>query len=76
MLAARLWQLPQLSVKQLISNVICVTFAQPFIQSDLISVVSESLPDFAKGIHALRIEKDSIPFILGQLDVIACSDTV
>ncbi|MCG8622688.1 MAG: hypothetical protein MJE68_11930, partial [Proteobacteria bacterium] len=76
MLTAQLWQLPQISSNQLISNLICITFAEPFVHSVLLERVAESFPDFPKNVHALRMEKDSIPFILGKLDAIVCSEAV
>ena len=76
MLTAQLWQLPQISSDQLISNLICITFAEPFVHSVLLERVAESFPDFPKNVHALRMEKDSIPFILGKLDAIVCSKAV
>lgn len=76
MLAAKLWKLPWIYSNQLISNLICITFAQPFIQSELINSVAETFPDFLQNVHALRIQNDSIPFVLGKLEAITCSDRV
>ena len=76
MLAAQLWQLPNIYSDHLIPNLICITFGQPFIQSELISEVAESFPDFPKNVHAVRMEKDSIPFIIGKLDAVAVSQPV
>ena len=72
MLSAQLWQLPQLHSDQLMSNLLCITFGVPDIQSQLLTRVAEVFPDFKSNIHTLRMDNDSIPFILEKLDSIVC----
>ena len=68
MLAAQLWLLPHTHTDQLMSNVICITFGQPLIQSDLLTHAAESFPDFKNNIHAIGLEDDGFPSILEKLD--------
>ena len=68
MLAAQLWLLPQTHTDQLMSNVICITFGQPLIQSDLLTHVAESFPDFKDNVHAIGSEVDGLPYIMEKLD--------
>ena len=68
MLAAHLWLLPHTHTDQLMSNVICITFGQPLIQSDLLTHVAEFFPDFRKNVHAIGLEDDGFPYIMENLD--------
>ena len=68
MLAAQLWLLPQTHTDQLMSNVICISFGQPLIQSDLLTHVAESFPDFKDNVHAIGSEVDGLPYIMEKLD--------
>lgn len=76
MLAAQLWQLPQLNSDQLMSNLLCITFGEPLIQSELIIKVAEVFPDFKGNVHAIYKNQDNIPFLMEQLDSISCSHEV
>ena len=76
MLAAQLWLLPQTSTSQLMSNVICITFGQPLIQSDLLTHVAESFPDFKNNVHAICLEDDSFPSIMEKLDSLTSTNEV
>ena len=68
MLAAQLWLLPHTLTDQLMSNVICITFGQPLIQSDLLTHAAESFPKFKHNVHAIGLEDDGFPSILEKLD--------
>ena len=68
MVAAHLWLLPHTRTDQLMSNVICITFGQPLIQSSLLTDVAESYPDFRDNIHAIGLKDDSFPSILEKID--------
>lgn len=68
MLAAQLWLLPHTHTDQLMSNVICITFGQPLIQSDLLTNVAECFPDFKDNVHAIGSEADGFPYIMEKLD--------
>lgn len=68
MLAAHLWLLPHTHTDQLMSNVICITFGQPLIKSDLLTHVAESFPAFKQNVHVIGLEDDSFPSIMEKLD--------
>ena len=76
MLAAQLWQLPQTKTEKLLSNVICITFGQPLIQSDLLTQVVEIDPDFRNSIHAVGSENDRFPFNIEKLDSLTSTKKV
>ena len=76
MLAAQLWQLPQLHSDQLISNLLCITFGEPLIQSELLTNVAEVFPDFKSNVHAVFKDHDHIPFLMEKLDSFLCSHEV
>ena len=68
MLAAQLWLLPHTHTDQLTSNVICITFGQPLIQSDLLTHVAD--PEFCKSVHAVDLEDDDISSVIEKLDTL------
>lgn len=68
MLAAQLWLLPHIHTDQLMSNVICITFGQPLIQSDLLTNVVDFFPEFENNIHVIGSEDDGFPYIMEKLD--------
>ena len=76
MLAAQLWLLPHTRTDQLTSNVICITFGQPLIQSELLTHAAESFPKFKENIHAIGLEDDGLPSILEKLDHLTFSKEV
>ena len=68
MVAAQLWLLPHTRTDQLMSNVICITFGQPLIQSLLLTHVAESYPDFKNSVHAIGLKDDNFPSIVEKID--------
>ena len=76
LLTAKLWQLPQTKTEKLLSNVICITFGQPLILTDLLTQVVEIDPDFRNSIHAVCSESDSFPFNMEKLEFLASTKKV
>ena len=68
MVAAQLWLLPHTNIDQLMSNVICITFGQPLVQSLLLTHVAESYPDFRNNVHAIGLKDDKFPSIVEKVD--------
>lgn len=68
MLAAQLWLLPQARTEELVAKVICITFGQPLIQSDLLKHVIEIYPEFGNNVHAICSDDDRFPFSVEILD--------
>ena len=68
MVAAQLWLLPHTQTEQLRSNVICITFGQPLVQSLLLTHVAESYPDFRNNVHAIGLQDDKFPSIVEKVD--------
>ena len=68
MVAAQLWLLPHTRTDQLMSNVICITFGQPLIQSLLLTHVAESYPDFKNSVHAIGLKDDNFLSIVEKID--------
>ena len=77
MLAARLWLLPQTTdMDHLMSSVVCITFGQPLIQSEMLSQVAEIFPDFRNNVHAIELIDDNFMSILERLDSLASTTEV
>ena len=76
MVAAQLWLLPHTRTDQLMSNVICITFGQPLIQSLLLTHVAESYPDFKNSIHAIGLKNDNLPTIMEKIDALTVTKEV
>ena len=76
MVAAQLWLLPHTRTDQLMSNVICITFGQPLIQSLLLTHVAESYPDFKNSIHAIGLKNDNLPTIMEKIDSLTVTKEV
>lgn len=76
MLTAQLWLQPLTNTEVLKSNVICITFGQPLIQSEQLSHVSEIFPDFKDNVHAIYREGDSFPFIAEKIDSLNSTNEV
>ena len=74
MLAAHLWLLPLTNTDKLTSNLICITFGQPLIQSDLLTHVSEIFPDFRKNVYVIGSDRDSFPAITEKVDCLTTTD--
>ena len=74
MLAAHLWLLPLTNTDKLTSNLICITFGQPLIRSDLLTHVAEIFPDFKKNVHAIGSDNDSFPAIIEKVDCLTSTD--
>ena len=74
MLAAHLWLLPLTNMDKLTSNLICITFGQPLIQSDLLTHVAEIFPDFKKNVHEIGSDHDSFPTIVEKVDCLTSTD--
>ena len=68
MLVARLWLLPLIDVDQLTSNVVCITFGQPLIQSEHLSLVADIFPSFSNSVHAIGLVEDGFSSIIERLD--------
>jgi hypothetical protein len=77
MLTARLWLLPQTTdMDHLMSSVVCITFGQPMVQSEMLSHVAEIFPDFRNNVHAIELVDDNSPSILERLDSLASTTEV
>ena len=76
MLAAQLWFQPQTHTDQLTSSVICITFGQPLIQSDLLHHVDEIYPGFRETVHAVGLAKDDLLSAIEKLDTLITSKEV
>ena len=76
MVAAQLWLLPHTRTDQLMSNVICITFGQPLVQSLLLTHVAESYPDFKNSIHAIGLKNDNLPTIMEKIDSLTITKEV
>ena len=76
MLVGQLWLLPQINTEQLMSSVICITFGQPLIQSDLLKNVVEIYPDFRNNVHAICSSNDNFPLLVETLDSLIPSNKV
>ena len=76
MLAAKLWQLPQVSIAQLKSNVLCITFGQPLLKSNLITKAAELFPVYKNTVHAICSENDNFPSIIEKLDSLTSNNEV
>ena len=76
MVAAQLWLLPHTRTDQLMSNVICITFGQPLIQSLLLTHVAESYPDFKNSVHAIGLKDDNFPSIVERVDSLTIAKKV
>ena len=76
MLAAQLWLLPLTNTEMLKSNVICITFGQPLIQSEQLSHVAEIFPDFKNNVHAIGLENDGFPSVVEKLDSLNSTNKV
>lgn len=76
MLAARLWQLPQISTAQLKSSIFCITFGQPLIKSTLITQAADLFPDYKNTVHAISSENDTLPSIIEKLDTLTSKNEV
>ena len=76
MLAARLWQLPQISTAQLKSNVFCITFGQPLIKGSLITQAADLFPEYNSTVHAITSENDTLPSIIEKFDTLTSKNEV
>ena len=76
MLTAQLWLQPLTNTEMLKSNVICITFGQPLIQSEQLSHVAEIFPDYKNSIHAIYHKDDSFPAIAEKLDSLNSTNEV
>ena len=76
MLAAHLWLLPHTHTDQLTSSVICITFGQPLIQSDLLRHVDEFYPGFRQTVHAVGLAEDNLLSAIEKLDVLITNKEV
>ena len=76
MVAAQLWLLPHTRTDQLMSNVICITFGQPLIQSELLTHVAESFPDFKNSVHAISLKDDNLPSVMETIDSLTMTKEV
>lgn len=76
MLTAQLWLQPLIDTEVLKSNVICITFGQPLVQSEQLSHATDIFPDFKDSIHAICLEDDSFPSIAEKLDSLNSIDKV
>ena len=76
MLAGKLWLLPQTNTEQLMSSVICITFGQPLIHSDLLMNVVEIYPDFRNNVHAICSSNDTFPLLIETLDPLISANKV
>lgn len=76
MLAGQLWLLPQTNTEQLMSSVICITFGQPLIRSDLLMNVAEIYPDFRNNVHAICLSSDNFPLLIEMLDPLVSANKV
>ena len=59
---------------KLTSNLICITFGQPLIQSDLLTHVAEIFPDFKNNVHAIGSDHDSFSTIVEKVDCLTYTD--
>lgn len=76
MLAGQLWLLPQTNTEQLMSSVICITFGQPLIHSNLLRNVVEIYPDFRNNVHAICSSNDNFPLLIETLDPLISANKV
>ena len=76
MVAAQLWLLPHTRTDQLMSNVICISFGQPLVQSLLLTHVAESYPDFRNNVYAIGLKDDYFPFIMEKIDSLTITKEV
>ena len=59
---------------KLTSNLICITFGQPLIKSDLLTHVAEIFPDFKNNIYVIGSDRDSFPTIVEKVDCLTYTD--
>ena len=63
-IAAHLWNESFLTVKQLRSNVMCITFGQPFIEVPYIRKAIDHFSDLKYTFHYIYDEEDLFPSLL------------
>lgn len=65
--AANIWSRSDLNVDDLKENLICITFAQPYLPLPQLRIIAEEVPDICTTLHAIQYEGDTFPRILMAL---------
>ena len=50
------------------NNMTCVTFGQPHVAVDIIQRVARRRPEMVTTIHAVFVDEDQVPSLMGLLD--------
>lgn len=67
-IATKIWKRPIFKVQDLQENLICITFAQPYLPVPQLSDFGSEIPEVASTLHSVCYENDVLPQVLMLLD--------